>query len=212
MVNSEVNTSSSFCTPNKTLRTTARETVTGLHDFDFYVVQQSIHDFYTTAKGFPTLESLRQNFRRLQRQSVKSKVVGFEAFAMVVCYEDVCLLEFKPCSPLDANRCFGGRCSLHIQGWRLSKARNQHEVGRKQCLAWLTSQPWRRRRNILPKCRLTLDVLHSFIYLESKKYFADVTRTRSLLSPRYFLTMYLYVGAGKSYLYIEETCVLSSRE
>jgi hypothetical protein len=43
--NSEVNSLHSFRTPNKTLRT-ATETLTGLHDFDFYVVQQCTRFLY----------------------------------------------------------------------------------------------------------------------------------------------------------------------
>jgi hypothetical protein len=33
-----------------------------------------------------------------------------------------------PCSPLNVNRRFGGIFCLHIQGWRISQARNQHET------------------------------------------------------------------------------------
>jgi hypothetical protein len=34
------------------------------------------------------------------------------------------------CSPLKVNQCFGGTC-LHLKGWRISQARNQHEAGSK---------------------------------------------------------------------------------
>jgi hypothetical protein len=49
-----------------------------------------------------------------------------------------------PCSPLKANRRFGGTCRLHIQGRRIGQARNQRETGSKQSLevklhAFLTS-------------------------------------------------------------------------
>jgi hypothetical protein len=33
------------------------------------------------------------------------------------------------CSPLKVNRCFGETCLLHLQGWRISQARNQHKAG-----------------------------------------------------------------------------------
>jgi hypothetical protein len=32
------------------------------------------------------------------------------------------------CSPLKVNRRFGGTCRRHLQGQRISKARNQHEA------------------------------------------------------------------------------------
>jgi hypothetical protein len=37
-----------------------------------------------------------------------------------------------PCSPLKVNRRFGGPCSVHLQGRRISQGRNQHEAGSKQ--------------------------------------------------------------------------------
>jgi hypothetical protein len=33
------------------------------------------------------------------------------------------------CSLLKVNRQFGGTCYLHLQGWRVSEARNKHETG-----------------------------------------------------------------------------------
>jgi hypothetical protein len=39
----------------------------------------------------------------------------------------------KPCSPVKANRRFGRIYSLHLQGWRVSQARNHLEgLGRKR--------------------------------------------------------------------------------
>jgi hypothetical protein len=40
--------------------------------------------------------------------------------------------DVTPCSALEVNRRFGGRRSFHLQGRRIRKARNQHEVGSKQ--------------------------------------------------------------------------------
>jgi hypothetical protein len=37
--------------------------------------------------------------------------------------------DIKPCSSLKANRCFEGACYLHLQGQKVSQARNQCEVG-----------------------------------------------------------------------------------
>jgi hypothetical protein len=40
--------------------------------------------------------------------------------------------DITPCSPLKVNLRFGGACRLHLQGRRISQARNQHKVGNKQ--------------------------------------------------------------------------------
>jgi hypothetical protein len=37
-----------------------------------------------------------------------------------------------PCSPLKVNGRFRGTRHIHLQGRRIPRARNQHEVGRKQ--------------------------------------------------------------------------------
>jgi hypothetical protein len=44
---------------------------------------------------------------------------------------------------------FRGTC-LHLQSWRVSQARNQHEAGSKLYwfLAWLTPRPWSWRWNV----------------------------------------------------------------
>jgi hypothetical protein len=43
--------------------------------------------------------------------------------------------DITPCSLLKVNRHFRGTFHLHLQGWRLCQARNQHEAGSKQhCL------------------------------------------------------------------------------
>jgi hypothetical protein len=40
----------------------------------------------------------------------------------------------KRCSPLKVNIYFGGTCSLHLQGRRISQARNKLEEGRNATL------------------------------------------------------------------------------
>jgi hypothetical protein len=40
--------------------------------------------------------------------------------------------------PVKVNWQFGGMCNLHLQGWRISQARHQHEAGSKQSLYQLT--------------------------------------------------------------------------
>jgi hypothetical protein len=44
-------------------------------------------------------------------------------------YEEVYILGYNKCSALKSNRRFGGTRLLHLQGQKISKARNQHEVG-----------------------------------------------------------------------------------
>jgi hypothetical protein len=40
--------------------------------------------------------------------------------------------DITPCSPLKVNRRLRRICRLHLQGWRISQARNHHEAGSKQ--------------------------------------------------------------------------------
>jgi hypothetical protein len=35
--------------------------------------------------------------------------------------------DITSCSPLKVNRLFGGKCCFHLQGGRISRARNQRE-------------------------------------------------------------------------------------
>jgi hypothetical protein len=44
--------------------------------------------------------------------------------------------DITSCSPLKANRCFGGTCCLHLQGQRISQRINQNEAGSKQSSAY----------------------------------------------------------------------------
>jgi hypothetical protein len=50
------------------------------------------------------------------------------------------------CSPVNINRCFRRTCSLHLQGWRVSQARNHHKASNK----------WR----VPSKCQLTFTRIH----------------------------------------------------
>jgi hypothetical protein len=54
------------------------------------------------------------------------------------------------CSPLKVNRRFRGICRLHLQGRKITQARNQHEAGCNafRFLAWLILQPRRWRRHV----------------------------------------------------------------
>jgi hypothetical protein len=70
------------------------------------------------------------------------------------------------CSPLKVEQHFGGTCDLHIQGWRISLARNQCEAGIKQTwfLDWFILRPRRWRLHVPPKCQFTFNKLHIVIF------------------------------------------------
>jgi hypothetical protein len=65
------------------------------------------------------------------------------------------------CSPLNVNRRFGGTYRLHLQGRRISWARNQQSSACHLLSYWfltrLILRPWRWRRYIPPKRRLTFN-------------------------------------------------------
>jgi hypothetical protein len=53
-------------------------------------------------------------------------LVGFEVLTAVV-MKNTIFMDITPCSPLKVNRRFGGTYRLHLQGRRISRARNQLE-------------------------------------------------------------------------------------
>jgi hypothetical protein len=55
----------------------------------------------------------------------------FEVFKAVVMKGSI-FWDITPCSPLEVNRRFGGKCRLYLQGRRISEVRNQREAGGKQ--------------------------------------------------------------------------------
>jgi hypothetical protein len=57
--------------------------------------------------------------------------VGFEVLTAVVMKSSV-FWDITPCSPLKVSRRFGWTCRLHLQGRRISEARNKHVAGGKQ--------------------------------------------------------------------------------
>jgi hypothetical protein len=84
--------------------------------------------------------------------------MGFEAFIV----KSSVYWDIPPHSPLKVSRRFGGTVRLHLQGWRVSQARNEHEAGKKSrsacfmlisCLAY--SSTLKMGRNIPPKRLLT---------------------------------------------------------
>jgi hypothetical protein len=52
--------------------------------------------------------------------------VGFEVLIAVIMKNTV-LWDITPCSPLKVNWRFGGTCHLHLQGRRITRARNQRD-------------------------------------------------------------------------------------
>jgi hypothetical protein len=52
--------------------------------------------------------------------------LGFEVLTAVVMKSSI-FWDIKPCSPLKFNRRFGGTYRLHLQGQKISRARNQRE-------------------------------------------------------------------------------------
>jgi hypothetical protein len=57
--------------------------------------------------------------------------VEFEVMTARVMRSFVCW-DITYCSPLKVSPRFGGTCRLHLQSWRVSQARNQHEAARKK--------------------------------------------------------------------------------
>jgi hypothetical protein len=77
------------------------------------------------------------------------------------------LWDITPCSPLSVNLRFGGTYRFHFQGKKIIWTRNQRESMLQAChagfLLSLFFRPWRWRRYIPPKRRLTLNGLHGAI-------------------------------------------------
>jgi hypothetical protein len=71
-----------------------------------------------------------------------------------------------PWSPLKVNRRFGETYRLHFQGRIISRARNRSAFHLLSCcflFAWLILRPWKWRRHVPPKHRLTFNGLHGVI-------------------------------------------------
>jgi hypothetical protein len=75
-----------------------------------------------------------------------------------------------PFSPLKINRCFGGLCRLHLQGWKTNQARNQCEADNKQS---------RWRWQALPKLLLNFDGLHGITSHKTEFFITTAVRTTS---------------------------------
>jgi hypothetical protein len=93
--------------------------------------------------------------------------------------------DIMPCNPLEVNGHFGGTCHLHLQSWRVRQAGFCLLPASCWFLAWITLQPWRRKRHVRPKRRSTFNVLHGVISQKTELFI--LTKVRRC-STRYMAT------------------------
>jgi hypothetical protein len=67
------------------------------------------------------------------------------------------------CNLVRVNQLFGEICCLHLQGRRISRARNQGESRASDFLLWLFFDPEKWRRHVPPKRLLNFNGLHGII-------------------------------------------------
>jgi hypothetical protein len=71
--------------------------------------------------------------------------VEFQVLTAVIMNSSI-FWDIMPCSLVKDNQHFGGTYHIHLQGWRVSQARNQHGVGKMQSIGGtycLHLQGWR---------------------------------------------------------------------
>jgi hypothetical protein len=98
-------------------------------------------------------------------EGIYTKYAGFEVLTAVVMKSTI-FRDITPWSPSKVNRRFKGTCRLHLQGRRISQARN-HRESRQQAwfllsgwfLARFILRTWRWRKYFLPKHHLTFSGL-----------------------------------------------------
>jgi hypothetical protein len=84
--------------------------------------------------------------------------IGSEVLTTVIMQSSISYI--SSCNPWKVNRSFGGKCRLHLQGWRVSQSKkpvwSRKQVDQLFCLsascrflAWLTLQSWRWRLRLL---------------------------------------------------------------
>jgi hypothetical protein len=103
--------------------------------------------------------------------------------------------DITSCSQLKMNRRFGGSCRIHIQGRRISQARNQREA--RSYL--LILRPWRWRWHVPPKRRLTFNWLHGVISQKRELFITTTVRTSNLTPCGYVDTCILTFPEGLMY-------------
>jgi hypothetical protein len=108
-----------------------------------------------------------------------------------------------PCSMVEVHQCFWGTYCLHLQGQRVSQARNQQEADGKQSsshfcsllgvFTWLSLWPWRWSQYAPPKCQWAFTGLHD---VTSQKTVISVWTTCNLLT-------YPSIGVKRSASYVK---------
>jgi hypothetical protein len=103
--------------------------------------------------------------------------------------------DITPCSPLNFNLRFGETYRLHLQGRRISQVINQQNQN-PAChllslwfLARLSLRPWRWRRYVSPKRRLTLNGLHDVISQKIALFITTAVRIPNPTSNSFYYVM-----------------------
>jgi hypothetical protein len=100
---------------------------------------------------------------RLATLDLTEHFLGSEIFTAVIMKSSI-FWDITACNPLKVNGHFGGTCQPHIQGRRINLTKIENEACSKQSItAWLILRPWRWRRHIPLKRRLTFIGLHGLI-------------------------------------------------
>jgi hypothetical protein len=113
--------------------------------------------FVCLSSNLTQSQLLSQQFRKYKVPSVLYVFIHVP----VLKYSIFC--NITPYSPLKVNRHFGVAWHLYFECRRKRKTRNQYQTG-SWFLAWLFLRPLRWRLYVPPKCRLTFNWLHGFIY------------------------------------------------
>jgi hypothetical protein len=99
---------------------------------------------------------------------------------MTVVVKSTVFWDITSCIPLKVNRRFGGTCHLHLHSWRISRERNQCE-SRWQAELWFLPRrilrPWRWRRCVPLKRRLTFNGLHGILSQKIVSFITTTVRT-----------------------------------
>jgi hypothetical protein len=85
--------------------------------------------------------------------------VGFEVLIAVIMKSTI-FWDITPCSKLKVNQHFRGTYRLHLQGWRVSKARYQNQAGSGLTITGIFSV-------ISQKIKLFTGLLYFFIHITS---------------------------------------------
>jgi hypothetical protein len=107
-------------------------------------------------------------------QGTVVKLVHFVFFVVpgtIYILKSTILWHITPCSKLKVNRRFGGKYRLHLQGRKISWARNQSES------RW---QAWRWSRYVPPKRQQTFNGLHGVICQKIALFIIIAVRTSNL--------------------------------